>query len=120
MGVLEELYAKMDTVVGDLLEKYNDQATIMVLSDHGFSSFRRQFNVDTWLRDNGYLGPADCDSLFASRRGSPIDWSQTRAYGLGLNGVYLNLRGRERDGIVDPADKDALLEELREKTARSA
>ncbi|MCK4340827.1 MAG: alkaline phosphatase family protein [Phycisphaerae bacterium] len=116
MGVLAELYEKMDAVVGDLLQKYGDEATILVLSDHGFCNFRRQFNLNTWLREEGYVGPSDCDSLIRMGRARRlVDWSQTRAYGLGLNGLYVNLRGRERDGIVNPADKDALLEELREK-----
>jgi len=47
--------------------------------------------------------------------GKLVDWSHSRAYGLGLNGIYLNLKGRERDGIVDPADRDALLREISEK-----
>jgi predicted AlkP superfamily phosphohydrolase/phosphomutase len=117
MGVLEDLYARIDGVVGDLVQRYGDQATILVLSDHGFCNFRRQFNLNTWLRDNGYLGPSNCGSLFTPepKYGPVVDWSRTRAYGLGLNGLYLNLKGRERDGIVDPAQRDALLEELRTK-----
>lgn len=117
MGVLEDLYVRMDGVVGDLVRRYGDQATILVLSDHGFCNFRRQFGLNTWLRENGYLGPENCGSLFQHepKFGPMVDWSRTRAYGLGLNGLYLNLKGRERDGIVDPAQRDALLEELRTK-----
>jgi predicted AlkP superfamily phosphohydrolase/phosphomutase len=44
-----------------------------------------------------------------------VDWSQTRAYGMGLNGLYVNMKGRETNGIVDPARADALLREIREK-----
>ena len=113
--VIEELYNKLDAVVGDVLQRYGDQATIIVMSDHGFSNFRRQFNLNTWLRDNGYLGPPNCDALLYSPRGRLVDWSQTKAYGLGLNGLYLNLKGRERDGIVTPAERSALLDELRTK-----
>lgn len=115
MGVIEDLYRRMDGVVGDLLARYGDQATILVLSDHGFCNFRRQFNLNTWLRDNGYLGPPDCDSLLRLGTGRVVDWSRTRAYGIGLNALYLNLEGRERDGIVKLAERDALLEELRAK-----
>jgi predicted AlkP superfamily phosphohydrolase/phosphomutase len=43
-----------------------------------------------------------------------VDWSRTRAYGLGLNGLYLNLRGREREGIVQPGtEADALMAEIK-------
>lgn len=115
MGVLEDLYARMDGVVGDLLGKYGNEATVLVLSDHGFCNFRRQFNLNGWLRAEGYLGPATAASLLDTGRGPVVDWSQTRAYGLGLNGLYVNLKGRERDGIVDPAEKSALLDELRAK-----
>ncbi len=41
--------------------------------------------------------------------------AKTRAYGIGLNGLYANVRGREREGIVDPAQADALMREIREK-----
>lgn len=113
--VIEDLYRRMDTVVGDVLQRYGDRATIIVMSDHGFCNFRRQFNVNTWLRNNGYIAPANCDALLYSARGRLVDWSRTKAYGLGLNGLYLNLKGRERDGIVDPAERSALLDELRAK-----
>ena len=106
------LYKKMDDVVGDVIERYGDSATVIVMSDHGFANFKRQFNLNTWLRDNGYLGPANCKALL----GSDVDWSQTRAYGLGINGLYLNLKGRERDGIVRPGpEQEHLIAELIEK-----
>jgi predicted AlkP superfamily phosphohydrolase/phosphomutase len=105
---LQDLYCRMDAVVGDLLKRYGDQAHIMIMSDHGFSNFRRQFNLNTWLRDNGYLGPPDCRSVL-----SDADWSKSRAFGLGINGLYLNLKGRERYGIVEPGrEKEQLLDEL--------
>ena len=104
---IQDLYRRMDAVVGDLLKRYGDSAHIMVMSDHGFSNFRRQFNLNTWLRDNGYLGPPDCTSILAN-----ADWSKSRAFGLGINGLYLNLKGRERYGIVEPWERDQLLDEL--------
>jgi predicted AlkP superfamily phosphohydrolase/phosphomutase len=95
-----------------VLERYGDEATVLVMSDHGFCNFRRQFNVNAWLRDNGYIEPADCTGLMDGT----IDWSKTRAYSLGLNGIYLNLKGRERDGIVEPGEEaDRLMQELVEK-----
>ena len=106
-GQVRRLYQKLDTVVGEILARYDSRATVLVMSDHGFANFGRQFNLNSWLRDQGYLGPRDCTSIMAD-----VDWTQTRAYGLGINGLYLNLRERERDGIVDPAGKAALLDEL--------
>lgn len=108
-GMIKKIYRKMDEVVGRVLDKYDDKATIILMSDHGFCNWKRQFNINTWLRDNGYIKPSDCKTIMSNE----IDWFQTKAYGLGLNGLYLNLRGRERDGIVKPGkEREELLNEL--------
>jgi len=105
---LKDLYVRMDQVVGGLLKRYGDTAHIMVMSDHGFSNFKRQFNLNTWLLENDYLGPYNATSVL-----SDVDWSRTRAFGLGINGLYLNLQGREKYGIVKPGrEREELLEEL--------
>jgi len=105
---IHELYRQMDSVVGDILKRYGDEATIIVMSDHGFANFKRQFNLNTWLRENSYVQPADSTSIL-----SDVDWSTTKAYGLGINGLYLNLIGRERDGIVEPGQqREELITEL--------
>lgn len=110
---VKELYQKLDRVIGDLADRYGGKATIFVMSDHGFANFGRQFNLNSWLRNNGYLVPkpgldaAHCKSIMTD-----VDWSQTKAYGLGINGLYLNMSGRERDGIVAASQKETLLKEL--------
>jgi len=112
-GYVKDLYKRIDKeVVGEIMHRYGDNATIIVMSDHGFANFGRQFNLNTWLRANGYLGPEDCTALVDNPN---VDWKQTKAYGLGINGLYLNMKGRERDGIVEPSQKDALLSELVQK-----
>jgi predicted AlkP superfamily phosphohydrolase/phosphomutase len=109
MNHVRRLYQRLDTTIGDIVDRYGSQATIVVMSDHGFANFRRQFNLNTWLRFNNYL-PADCESLHDA------DWSKVKAYGLGLNGLYLNLKGREQGGQVEPgAEREALLRELTAK-----
>ncbi len=110
-GHIRRLYQRLDQIVGDLFDRYGSRATILVMSDHGFANFGRQFNLNSWLRALGYLGPPDCTTLFQD-----VDWSRTVAYGLGINGLYLNLKGRERDGIVEPGDQqEALLTELADR-----
>ena len=104
---LKGLYRRMDEMLGVMLKRYGDRATLLVLSDHGFANFGRQFGVNTWLRDNGYIYPTHCSSIMAD-----VDWAKTRAYGLGINGIYLNLEGREKYGVVKPRQKEPLLEEL--------
>ncbi len=108
---LQKLYSRMDAVVGDMLKRYGSTAHIMIMSDHGFANFGRQFNLNTWLRNNGYLGPPDCTAVLEN-----AEWSQSRAFGLGINSLYLNLKGRERYGIVEPGrEKEQLLDELTAK-----
>jgi predicted AlkP superfamily phosphohydrolase/phosphomutase len=109
MDHVHRLYQRLDRIIGDIVDRYGSQATVIVMSDHGFANFRRQFNLNTWLCFNDYL-PGDCESLQA------VDWTKVRAYGLGLNGLYLNMKGRERDGRIEPgAEREELLRELTAK-----
>jgi predicted AlkP superfamily phosphohydrolase/phosphomutase len=113
---LEEFYEQIDQVLGEVMPKVDNDTTLLVLSDHGFAPYRRSFNLNTWLLNNGYVARKAGTSGDSSEPFTDVDWSRTRAYGLGLNGLYLNLRGREREGIVESgAQADALLREIRQK-----
>jgi predicted AlkP superfamily phosphohydrolase/phosphomutase len=107
--VMREIYVRSDVAVGKVLEKFPN-ATILCVSDHGFADFARGFNLNSWLVENGYavLKSDKCRSGFGC-----FDWTKTKAYGLGINGLYINLQSRERDGIVAPADKQALMDEIK-------
>jgi predicted AlkP superfamily phosphohydrolase/phosphomutase len=109
--VVPATYRQMDDVVGYTLEHMPQDALVVVMSDHGFASWRRVFHLNSWLRDHGYLTVKSAGK--AGSNYSNVDWSQTRAYGLGINGLYLNLKGREAQGIVEKADKAALIAELK-------
>lgn len=114
-SALPDFYREMDEVLGEILPTIDEHTLLLVLSDHGFAPYNRSFNLNTWLLQNGYaaLRPSD-NSIQGSF--SDVDWTRTRAYGIGLNGLYLNLKGRERDGVVAPgALASALLEELKAK-----
>jgi predicted AlkP superfamily phosphohydrolase/phosphomutase len=119
---MAKAYARMDTIVGEARATLPPDAALIVLSDHGFTSFRRAVNYNRWLVDNGYMalkegtGIMTLEDLFDDDRllFKNVDWSRTRAYGLGLGNVYVNLKGREREGIVEPgAEYEALLAELK-------
>ncbi|MBM4149385.1 MAG: hypothetical protein FJ224_10115 [Lentisphaerae bacterium] len=107
------LYERMDGVIGAAAARIGRRDTLIVVSDHGFAAFRRQLNLNSWLADNGYTALSG-----AAERGSvgyfnDVNWGRTRAYALGINGLYINLRGREPDGTVGPgAEKEALEREL--------
>jgi predicted AlkP superfamily phosphohydrolase/phosphomutase len=114
-AVIEEMYGRMDALVGETLPFVDQQAALFVLSDHGFRSFRRSVQLNSWLHRNGYLVfeerlPKDGEvprPFFAN-----VDWTRTRAYALGLSGLYLNIQGREAGGIVPPGQAAALLQEI--------
>ena len=110
--VIEDLYVRMDGLVGRVREKLDSKSVLFVMSDHGFKSFRRGVNINSWLWRNGYLklkeNRAESDEWFKD-----VDWTGTRAYALGLGGLYLNLKGREAKGTVNPgAEALALKNEL--------
>jgi predicted AlkP superfamily phosphohydrolase/phosphomutase len=114
-GVVEELYQGFDAIVTDTLATLGPDDVLVVMSDHGFTSWRRAFHLNSWLRDAGYLVLADPDRLEDPGLFGNVDWSRTRAYAFGLNGLYLNVKGRERDGIVSPDARNALLDEITSK-----
>jgi predicted AlkP superfamily phosphohydrolase/phosphomutase len=101
----------MDALVGRVMKHVDDQTVLFVLSDHGFCSFRRGINLNAWLHESGYLalknGASESGPYFGD-----VDWSRTRAYTFGLGGLYLNLMGREAEGVVRPAEQEALKQEL--------
>jgi len=100
---IEEHYREYDPILARVLERVDGETLLIVLSDHGFNTFRRAFHVNTWLFENGLLALRDNkkpdEELGDSFRA--VDWSKTYAYALGLAGIYLNFKGRERDGILD-------------------
>jgi predicted AlkP superfamily phosphohydrolase/phosphomutase len=112
-SVVDDLYVAFDRIVGETLRRAGTDTTLIVMSDHGFGSWRRSVNLNNWLRDHGYLAVVDPSVRDDGGALQNIDWSRTRAYGLGLNGLYINLRGRERWGIVAPEERAALVEEIR-------
>lgn len=109
--VLEDLYVRFDDLVGRTVERMGADTLLVVMSDHGFASWRRAFHVNTWLEQEGYLALRDpkrrAGTLFAA-----VDWSRTRAYALGLNALYINVRGREKHGIVPPEDRERLAADI--------
>jgi predicted AlkP superfamily phosphohydrolase/phosphomutase len=106
------LYSRIDSLVGEAIDAAGRDAAVVVMSDHGFAPFRRGFNLNSWLGANGWLAAPD-----RARPGAEmfegVDWSSTAAYGLGINSLYLNLRGREEAGAVDPAGASSMLSRLK-------
>jgi predicted AlkP superfamily phosphohydrolase/phosphomutase len=102
-GVIQDYYRRLDRVLGKVVSRVDDKTLLLVCSDHGFTSFRRAVHLNTWLVINGFMTlkgkPKSSD-----HEGGPlfkyVDWKRTRAYALGLGSIYINLEGREGQGIV--------------------
>jgi predicted AlkP superfamily phosphohydrolase/phosphomutase len=105
---IERIYRHNDALVGGVLDRLRPGDVLMVLSDHGFTSFRRGVNLNGWLARNGYLTLQE-GTTGESEWLADVDWSRTRAYALGLTGLFLNLKGREASGIVAPGDEAVAL-----------
>ena len=114
-NVIRDLYMRMDGLMGRLLEVIDDKTLLLAISDHGFTQFKRGFNLNTWLRDNGYLFLEEgCSQSGEWLKG--VDWERTRAFALGLTGVFINRKGREAKGIVEEgAPLAALRNEISKK-----
>ena len=101
--LIEEHYARCDKLLRPVLDKVDENTLLIVLSDHGFNTFRRAFDTNTWLHQNGLLtlknGVKPSEDL--DEGPAAVDWSRTYAYAVGLGGIYLNVKGREREGILE-------------------
>ena len=112
-NTIEEHYRRCDAVVERVLARADQETLVIVLSDHGFTTFRRGVHLNGWLREQGLLTlkhgvePGEAGEFF---RG--VDWSRTKAYALGLGGIYLNCRLREGEGILSAEDADRTAVEI--------
>lgn len=122
-GELLRAYKRMDAIVGKARRLAGDDAVFLVCSDHGFSSFRRGVNYNNWLVEQGLMvmkersrDKANLEKLFDTRDlFAGVDWSRTKAYAMGLGSIYVNLAGREREGIVLPGvEYDEVRRQIRE------
>jgi predicted AlkP superfamily phosphohydrolase/phosphomutase len=113
-GELLRTYRLVDDTVGWVLERAGD-ATVLVISDHGFARFDRAVHVNRWLQQAGLLSLQPEAEQKQEAAPEDIDWSRTKAYALGINGIYVNQQFRERDGIVAEGEEtEAVLNQVRE------
>lgn len=109
---IPHLYEQTDKLVGKVLDAADDDTLVLVCSDHGFAPFGRQFHLNTWLRDNGYLALKPEARNKEKTTPADIDWSATAAYGIGFNGIYINRAGREQQGIIGRRKADEIIARL--------
>ena len=122
---IRAVYRRADQFVAQVLELAPPDTTVLIVSDHGFHTWRKAVNLNTWLVQQGYMslrgeapGDKKLDDLFGGggEFWENVDWTRTRAYAMGLGQIYFNLRGREGQGIVSPgAEYTALADEVSAK-----
>jgi predicted AlkP superfamily phosphohydrolase/phosphomutase len=112
---LLEIYRGMDEAVGEAMRQAGGDTTLLILSDHGFAPFDRAVHLNTWLLREGFLALDNPVNTGPDEGFAHVDWSRTQAYALGLNAVYLNLKGRENQGIVTEAERQRIRQRLAER-----
>lgn len=116
---LEETYLIMDRIIGNAMKSIREGDWLIVMSDHGFNTYRQGFNLGTWLIREGYLaveGQTNKETAYNDQAFLlGYDWKKTKAYALGLGSIYLNIDGRERNGIVKKEHSRELREEIKKK-----
>jgi predicted AlkP superfamily phosphohydrolase/phosphomutase len=98
-----DFYRRIDALISEVMSWIDDEITLVVLSDHGFCSIKQQVFVNTWLEGAGYLEYADRPDA----KGLAVLAPGTRAYSLDPGRVFLNVRGREPQGVVAPGGEYA-------------
>lgn len=114
---IEWIYANLDETLGEVMDKLGDDDTLIIMSDHGFAPYYRSINLNTWLVENGFTVLNE-DAKPEDTGYMSVDWSKTCAYNLGFACIYLNVKGRDPHGIVDPADVNNLTDEICSKLMR--
>jgi predicted AlkP superfamily phosphohydrolase/phosphomutase len=109
---IEGYYQHVDGLLGRVVDRLPPETLLLVMSDHGFQPFTRVVHLNSWLRDEGFLVLKDGKRTGHIAAGD-VDWSKTKAYALGFNSVYLNVAGREAQGIVPAGEAAAVADDLR-------
>ena len=104
-------YKKIDRIIGEVLKLLDKDTTLIILSDHGFNSYRQSIHLNRWLLENGFLslkpGVSEGGEFMED-----VDWANTKAYALGFGSIYLNKKNREAQGIVSDADEAEVLDSI--------
>ena len=108
---IEEHYRECDEIVGEAMKHIDDDTLFITLSDHGMNSFQRGLNLNTWFHENGYLAlkagskPGEGGDFFQN-----VDWDKTKAFAMGLGCIFLNMQGREANGIVKAEEVESVID----------
>ena len=110
---IENFYIEFDRILGKVQASLDKDTLLIIMSDHGFTSFRRGVNLNPILLNKGYISLIDPTKPQEGEFFAGVDWNKTKAYNLGINALYINLQGREPHGTVSAAEYDALTDEIK-------
>lgn len=112
-----DYYKFLDDHIGRLLSLLDEKTTVLVMSDHGAKAMKGALCINEWLIQEGYLVLKKYPDEISSFGELEVDWSRTRAWGWGgyHARIFINKKGREREGIVEEKGYEPLREELIEK-----
>jgi len=113
---IPQMYERCDELIGKVQQKLSPNDVLIILSDHGFASFRRSVSLNTWLMREGYLKLKNSPSVLTGKETlRDVDWENTKAFAIGLTGIYINRKGREENGVVDEKQAAVIKKELTRK-----
>jgi predicted AlkP superfamily phosphohydrolase/phosphomutase len=116
---IRDYYVHMDRLIGERLELLDDDTAVLVVSDHGAKPMVGGIAFNEWLKQEGYLVLEHQPDGIVPLEKCEVDWSRTRAWGSGgyYARLFLNVRGREPDGVIDPVDYEEVRDGLIERIA---
>jgi predicted AlkP superfamily phosphohydrolase/phosphomutase len=117
-GVVQKYYEDLDVMLAGLLEKVDQSRTnIYVVSDHGAKRMDGGVAIAQWLIEQGYLAVKNYPDKITQLSKLEIDWSKTSVWAEGgyYSRVFLNIAGREPQGIVPPGEVESFIAELSRK-----
>lgn len=119
-SAIEDYYRYLDARIGEVLDMLDDDTAVIVVSDHGAKRMKGCFLINEWLIREGYLKLKRYPESVSELKPEDVDWDNTVAWGWGgyYARVFLNVRGREERGVVDPEDYESVREEIAEKLRR--
>ena len=116
-NALKDYYKYFDKGLGEVLELLDKDTKVIVLSDHGITRMHNRINLTDWLIQNSYMLLKEPIKKRTEFKPEMVDWKRTKVFAIGAYEaqIFINLNGREPEGIVDIKDYDSLLLELEEK-----
>ncbi|MCL6584206.1 MAG: alkaline phosphatase family protein [bacterium] len=114
---IKNYYRYIDERIGELLSFLDDETAVLVVSDHGAKKMDGGIAINEWLQREGYLTLAEQPSAPIRFEQAKIDWSKTKCWGEGgyYGRIFLNVQGREPQGVIRPQDYESVRDELKAK-----